>query len=70
VLVLDEGKTIADVARDLDRTASALAGWGKQASADRDGSKSGLTTDERAGLTVCDARRSSPRSPRYCFASS
>ena len=49
-LVLDEGKTIAEVARDLDLTASALAGWVKQARADRDGGKSGLTTEERAEL--------------------
>jgi transposase len=49
-LVLDEGKTIAEVARDLDLTASALAGWVKQARANRDGGKSGLTTEERAEL--------------------
>ena len=49
-LVLDEGKTVAQVARDLDLTASALAGWVKQARADRDGGKSGLTTEERAEL--------------------
>jgi transposase len=49
-LVLDEGKTIAQVARDLDLTASALAGWVKRARADRDGGKSGLTSDERAEL--------------------
>jgi transposase len=49
-LVLDEGKTIAQVARDLDLTASALAGWVKHARADRDGGKSGLTTEERAEL--------------------
>jgi len=47
-LVLDEGKTIAEVARDLDLTASALGGWVKQAREDRDGGKSGLTSDERA----------------------
>ena len=51
-LVLDEGKTIAEVARDLDLTASALAGWVKQARADRDGGKSGLTTEERAELAA------------------
>lgn len=51
-LVLDEGKTIADVARDLDLTASALAGWVKQARANRDGGKSGLTTEERAELAA------------------
>jgi len=49
-LVLDEGKTVAEVARDLDLTASALGGWVKHARADRDGGKSGLTTDERAEL--------------------
>jgi transposase-like protein len=30
-LVLDEGKTVAAVARDLDLTQSALGGWVKQA---------------------------------------
>ena len=49
-LVLDEGKTVAQVARDLDLTASALAGWVKQARADRSGGKTGLTTEERAEL--------------------
>lgn len=49
-LVLDEGKKIAEVARDLDLTPSALGGWVKHARADRDGGKSGLTTDERAEL--------------------
>lgn len=49
-LVLDEGKTIADVARDLDLTPSALSGWVRQARADRDGGKSGLTTEEKAEL--------------------
>ena len=49
-LVLDEGKTVAAVARDLDLTASALAGWVKQARADRSGGATGLTTEERAEL--------------------
>jgi len=49
-LVLDEGKTVAQVARDLDLTASALSGWVRQARADRDGGESGLTTEERAEL--------------------
>ena len=48
-LVLDEGKTVAQVARDLDLTASALANWVKQARADRSNGKTGLTTEERAG---------------------
>lgn len=30
-LVLDEGKTVAEVARDLDLTPSALGGWVKRA---------------------------------------
>jgi transposase len=49
-LVLDEGKTVAQVARDLDLTASAVAGWVKQARADRSKGKTGLTTEERAEL--------------------
>ena len=34
-LVLDEGKTVAQVARDLDLTESALGGWVSQSRADR-----------------------------------
>jgi transposase len=49
-LVLDEGKTIAQVARDLDLTASSLTLWVKHARADRNGGKTGLTTEERAEL--------------------
>jgi transposase len=49
-LVLDEGKTIAQVARDLDLTPSALGGWVEQARADRSKGKTGLTTEERAEL--------------------
>lgn len=50
-LVLDEGKTVAQVARDLDLTPSALSGWVQRAQADRSKGKTGLTTDERAELT-------------------
>ena len=49
-LVLDEGKTIGTVARDLDLTPSALGLWVRQARADRTKGKSGLTTEERAEL--------------------
>src|SRR3954464_4045142 len=49
-LVLDEGKTIAQVARDLDLTPSALGGWVEQARADRSKGKTGLTSEERAGV--------------------
>ena len=49
-LVLDEGKTVAQGARDLDLTPSALRGWVVRARADRDGGQSGLTTEERSEL--------------------
>ena len=50
-LVLDEGKTIGAVARELDLTASALANWVKQVSAERTQGKSGLMKEEREELT-------------------
>src|SRR5512142_913198 len=46
-LVLDEGKTIPQVARDLDLTQSALRTWVERARADRTKGKTGLTTAER-----------------------
>ncbi len=49
-LILDEGKTVGAVARELDLTPSALAQWVKQARADRTKGKTGLTTEERAEL--------------------
>lgn len=49
-LVLEEGKTVAQVARDLDLTASALSNWVRQARADRSKGKTGLTTAEREEL--------------------
>ena len=49
-LVLDAGKTVGAVARELDLTPSALAQWVKQARADRTKGKTGLTTEERAEL--------------------
>jgi transposase len=51
-LVLDEGKTVADVARDLDLTPSALGGWVKRARADRSGGKTGPTSDQVAELAA------------------
>lgn len=50
-LVLDEGKTIGAVARELDLTASALAGWVNLARAERTRGKSGLLKEEREELT-------------------
>jgi transposase len=50
-LVLDEGQSVARVARDLDLTESALRLWVEHARADRTGGKTGLTTEERAELT-------------------
>src|SRR3954468_963 len=46
-LVLDEGKTISQVARDLDLTASTLRQWVERARADRSRGKTGLTSAER-----------------------
>jgi transposase len=49
-LVLDEGKTVGAVARDLDLTASALRIWVDRARADRTQGRTGLTTAEREEL--------------------
>jgi transposase len=49
-LVLDEGKTIPQVARDLDLTQSALRTWVERARADRSKGRTGLTTAEREEL--------------------
>jgi len=50
-LVLDEGKTIGSVARELDLVPSALGSWVARAQADRSRGKTGLTSEERAELT-------------------
>jgi transposase len=49
-LVLDEGKTIAAAARDLDLTPSSLRYWVKHARADRTRGRTGLTMVEREEL--------------------
>src|SRR5438552_897170 len=49
-LVLDEGKTVGAVARDLDLTETALRGWVKRSRADRTRGRTGLTTMEREEL--------------------
>ena len=49
-LVLDEGKRVAEVARDLGLTPSSLRTWVERARADRTNGKTGLTTEERAEL--------------------
>jgi transposase len=49
-LVLDEHKTVAEVARDLDLTQSSLGKWVDRARADRSNGKTGLTTAEREEL--------------------
>jgi transposase len=52
-LVLDEGKKVSEVARDLDLTESALRMWVERARADRGKGKPGvLTSDERAELAT------------------
>ena len=49
-LVLDEGKSIGAVARELDLTPSSLAMWVRHARADCNQGKTGLTTAEREEL--------------------
>jgi len=49
-LVLDEGKTVGAVARELDLTASALGTWVNHARAERTKGKSGLMKEEREEL--------------------
>ena len=49
-LVLDEGKTVGAVARELDLTASALGSGFARREADRTKGKTGLTTEEREEL--------------------
>jgi len=49
-LVLEEGKTAGQVARDLDLTETALREWVKRARADRTQGRTGLTTAEREEL--------------------
>ena len=49
-LVLDEGKTVGAVARELDLTPSSLGNWVRHAQADRTHGKTGLTTVEREEL--------------------
>ena len=49
-LVLDEGKSVAQVARELDLTESALRTWVERGRADRTKGRTGLTTEEREEL--------------------
>ena len=49
-LVLDEGKTVGAVARELDLTPSALGLWVQHARAERTKGKSGLMKEEREEL--------------------
>ena len=46
-LVVDEGKTVGAVARELDLTPSSLANWVRHAQADRSKGRTGFTTAER-----------------------
>ena len=49
-LVLDDGKTLGAVARDMDLTETAVREWVKRARADRTHGRTGLTTAEREEL--------------------
>jgi len=50
-LVLDEGKSVGAVARDLDLTETALRAWVQRARANRTNGRTGLTTAEREELS-------------------
>ena len=50
-LVLEEGKTVGQVARDLDLTETALWEWVHRARAERSQGRTGLTTAERGELS-------------------
>ena len=50
-LVLDEGKSVSAVARELDLVPSALGNWVKQVEANRTKGRTGLTTAEREELS-------------------
>jgi transposase-like protein len=54
-LVLDEGKTIGAVARELDLTPSSLANWVRHARADRTKGRTCLTSEERSELAQLGA---------------
>jgi transposase len=49
-LVLDEGKSVGAVTRDLDLTETALREWVKREQAERTSGRTGLTTAEREEL--------------------
>ena len=51
-LVLDEGKSVPQVARDLDLTESSVRNWVDRARADRTQGKTGITTAEREELAA------------------
>lgn len=52
-LVVEEGKSIAEVARDLDLTASSISQWVERSRADGGTSKRGsLTSSEREELAI------------------
>ena len=50
-LVVEEGRSVGAVARELDLTASALSLWVQHAQAERTKGKSGLMKEEREELT-------------------
>lgn len=51
-LILDEGRSVAAVARELDLIPSAVGAWVKHAQAERSHGKTGLTKAERDELTA------------------
>ena len=58
-LVLDEGKSVGAVARDLDLTETALRAWVHRARANRTHGRTGLTTAEREELAAPEKKTAS-----------
>lgn len=50
-LVLDQGKSMAEVSRELDLVPTAFREWVERARADRSAGRTGLTSDEREELS-------------------
>ena len=63
-LLLDGGKSVGSVARDLDLTETALREWVMRARADRTRGKTGLTTAEREEFARLRNENRTPRSVR------
>jgi transposase len=62
--VLNDGKTVGAVARDMDLTETAVREWVKRARADRTHGRTGLATAEREELPRLRKENRAPRTGR------